>query len=521
MPAVQRSALLWVGGAATLAASLLAFRLPAHGDMAAHFYRTLLVRRGDYLWDNLWYRGDYPIASYSLLYYLPAARFGNAAVAVAATVAQAVLYAVVVGRTWGTQARAAAWVFAVAAVEPLVRSEYPFALGTAFMLATLATLQRQGRVAAAVFALLTLATSPLAFGFLFLAVLGIVASRPRLDRSTIVSAGVLAAPALLLLVATRSTAIPWSRYPFPATDLVPVLVVGGLGVALARHLDDGGKLQGIFAVWIVAAAVCFLVPTPIGLDIERPLYLCVPLLLVPLAGTPRSLRAAVCILPVLFVLQLGATVVNVLGHTPDERPLWSSAVAFLRTHQTPSYRVEVVPTAAHWEAYYLPAAGFAISRGWYRQLDLGANGTLYATHISPAAYRRWLGERSVDFVILTRTLGLDGYGAAAEARLLRSGRSGLTLVRRTRDLDIFAVRDPVPLLRPATLGTVTAFTSERIAVAVRRPGTYELDVAYMPYWEAPPGVSVRAARDDTTILQIRQPGRFVLTASSERLLGLG
>jgi hypothetical protein len=220
-------------------------------------------------------------------------------------------------------------------------------------------------------------------------------------------------------------------------------------------------------------------------------------------------------------VQLASTVVNVFGHTPDQRALWTTAVGFLRDHQTPDYRVEVVPTSAHWEAYYLPRAGFAISRGWYRQLDLAENGPLYQSSIAPASYRRWLQDRSVRFVILAQTLGLDGSGAAAEAELLRSGHSGLVLVRRTADLEIFALRHPLPLLRPATLGTVTEITSQRIAGTVRQPGTYHLDVNYMPYWEAPPDITIKPAPDHTTTLEIRRAGHFVLTASSERILGLG
>ena len=38
---------------AAVVAAFYALGLPAHGDMSAHLYRTLLVRRGDYLWDNL------------------------------------------------------------------------------------------------------------------------------------------------------------------------------------------------------------------------------------------------------------------------------------------------------------------------------------------------------------------------------------------------------------------------------------------------------------------------------------
>jgi hypothetical protein len=511
---------------AAAVAAFYALGLPAHGDMSAHLYRTLLVRRGDYLWDNLWYRGDYPLASYSVLYYFLAAWFGNAAVVIAATIAEAVLYAMVVARAWGRQARATAWGFAVFAAEPLVRSEYPFALGVAFMLATLATLQRGRVAAAAVFAALSLASSPLAFGFLCLALAGVFVARPVLERRPLIVASILLVLTGVYLAGAHLVRMPWSSYPFSAANLVPVLVVSGLAAAFALRMKEARSVAGVSAVWGLAAIAGFLISTPLGLNLERPIFMCAPLLLVPVSQmTRRNVRAgaalAVCAVLSFVGVNLAFAAGDVFRPAPGQSRLWASAVAFLRTHQTPDFRVEVVPTAAHWEAYYLPSAGFAIARGWYRQLDLAANGVLYRSRISPNAYRRWLAGESVNVVILVRTIGLDGNGAQAEAQLLRSGRSGLVLVRRTRDWYVFAVRHPVPLLRPGTLGKVTAFAPERIAAVVRQPGVYRLDVTYMPFWEAPSSVIVQRGPDGTTILRIRKAGRFVLAASGERLLGLG
>ena len=67
---------------------------------------------------------------------------------------------------------------------------------------------------------------------------------------------------------------------------------------------------------------------------------------------------------------------------------WQPAVAFLHRHAKPGYRVEVVPTAAHWESYWIPKAGFPLARGWYRQLDVADNPALYAEHLDASAYRR-------------------------------------------------------------------------------------------------------------------------------------
>src|SRR5688500_7482262 len=76
-----RAALL----AAAVALPLAVFG-PTGGDLPAHLYRTMLVEDGVFVWDNLWYGGHYPLASYSLLYYLPATLFGNTPLAVAAVI---------------------------------------------------------------------------------------------------------------------------------------------------------------------------------------------------------------------------------------------------------------------------------------------------------------------------------------------------------------------------------------------------------------------------------------------------
>ena len=74
---------------------------PESGDAPAHLYRTLLVREGVLVWDNLWYGGHYPLASYSLLYYLPAALVGNLPLVFAAVVLSAAFFAALVEREWG------------------------------------------------------------------------------------------------------------------------------------------------------------------------------------------------------------------------------------------------------------------------------------------------------------------------------------------------------------------------------------------------------------------------------------
>jgi len=515
--AAPRSEILAAALVTGVLATFFALRLPPHGDASAHLFRTFLVRRGDFLWDNYWYGGEYPLASYSLLYYLPAALLGNTIVAVVAAVAASVVFAIVSWEAWGADARWAARLFAVFAVEPLLRTEYPFALAVPLLLASLGFL-RSGRARlGAVFAALTLGVSPLAFAFLCLAALGLFLARPKLDGRAVVFALALAILALCGVALSRIFATPWSAYPFPSSALARIVVVSGLGIALARATAARWNGGGIYAVWGLAGVVGFLAPTPIGANLARPMFLLVPLLLVPAARlAPRAQTLAAVGVFLALTLNVGTLhsgLASAFSPHRNEARLWRPVVAFLRSHETPSFRVEVVPTAAHWEAYFLPRAGFAIARGWYRQLDLAANGLFYHGRLSRSGYRGWLRRMAVRYVVLARLESLDGRGAAGEARLLRSGESGLRLVKATRDWSYYELRSAAPLLRPARLGAISSLGPDRIAGVVRHAGTYFLDVTYMRYWQPfPKSLSVARAPNGMTLLRMSHAGRFRLDA---------
>jgi hypothetical protein len=340
--------------------------LPPHGDASAHFYRTFLVRRGDFLWDNYWYGGEYPLASYSLLYYLPAALLGNTVVAVAAAVAGSVVFTALAWDAWGEDARWAVRLYSVFAVEPILQTEYPFALAVPLLLASLACLRRGRTRLGALLAALTLGVSPLAFAFLCLAAAGLFLVRPRRDRRAVASSLALGFLVLCAGALSWSFATPWAGYPFPASALMRILVVSGLGVVLAAAAAPRWSGGGIYAVWGLAGLIGFVVPTPIGSNLDRPAFLLVPLLLVPTARlAPRAQVVAAMGVFVVLTFSTGnlqSSLASAFVPHENEVRLWRPVVDFLRRHDSPSFRVEVVPTAGHWEAYFLPRAGIPIAR---------------------------------------------------------------------------------------------------------------------------------------------------------------
>jgi hypothetical protein len=195
---------------------------------------------------------------------------------------------------------------------------------------------------------------------------------------------------------------------------------------------------------------------------------------------------------------------------PSGEEFWAPALSFLHAHSTLDYRVEVVPTYDHWEAYWLPRAGFALARGWYRQLDIAQNAVLYKKPLSARAYRAWLKRMSVKYVLLPGTR-LGKKGADWEAQLLRSRRLGLTEVFRSADWRIFVVPSPVRILTGPEPARLEAFGHERIAGLTTKRGVHRLRVRYMPHWEVRRGrVCVARATDGMTLLHVYKPGPFTL-----------
>src|SRR6201993_3224209 len=230
-----RRELLLVAALATVFAALVLAVGPAPGDAPVHLYRTFLVRDGALIWDNFWYAGTYPLASYSLLYYLPAALVGNLPLVFAAAVASTVLFSSIALQEWG---RAALWpsrVFGVLAAAPMFTGLFAYSLGFTAMLATLKLLQLRRHRLAIIPAVLTVGFSPLAFIFLCLIVVSYVAVRRGVSRRRIWFAAGLAVAAGVEATALIFFSEAQGVYPFHWEDFLSVMIVTVLGVLLARR----------------------------------------------------------------------------------------------------------------------------------------------------------------------------------------------------------------------------------------------------------------------------------------------
>ena len=517
---VPRRELVQASLLTAVVAGLLLGLGPAPGDAPAHLYRTFLVQHGSLVWDNLWYAGQYPLASYSLLYYLPASVVGNLPLVLAGAIISTLLFATISYRAWGAAAIWPIRLFGLFAAAPLFTGLYSYSLGFAALLGALRALQARQSLLGIALALVTLGLSPLAFVFLCLVLLALALSERRWTvRSTVVavSLGLMGAAQLVVLHLFPTP----GRYPFHWADLLAVLGVCTVGALLARQTDRGRLIEAFFIVWGIGSVVAYLLATPIGDNWTRLREFVFPLMFLTasLAGfRPRRLTVfalagalAYNLVPYLMLIPYR------LDSRPEHSGFWAPALTYVRSRTQPNFRVEVVPTAAHWEAYWVPRSGLPLARGWYRQLDIGDNPVFYGSALEPAAYRTWLRSVGVKYVLLPTTR-LDPVSAPAEAALLRAGSAGLVRVFVSPTVAVYELPHASPLLTGPGSPQLTALTHTTIAGRVAVPGRYLLRVHYNPHWAlAAAGACARAAPDGMTELTVTIPGAFDLSGTD----GLG
>src|SRR3954451_145126 len=491
--------------AAVLAATLL-WAVPPGVDWAAHSYQTtFLVDHGFAMWNNFWYAGRYSFVTYSVLYYPLAALIGIRLLAVISIATGALAFSAVVLRQWGASSRLASRTFAVVSAGLVVTAAFPFALGFAFGLLALWALQERRRGRFVVCALLTLAASPLGFAFLVVALVGVAFARRSL-RDSRIQIAVIAFCISAELVLWRLFG-DGGHFPYGLLQLAPSLLFGVVGLILTRGVPEARLLRGLFWTYIAVCLIAYLVPTAVGSNLERFRYIALPLAF--LAAALRGWRPLWLVVPAAVVAGVWNTtpIFSTLARAatdPESSPAyWQPAVSYLRAHLSPSYRVEVVDTAEHWPAAYLPDAGIPIVRGWYRQSDFPQNELLYDSKLGGKAYRAWLRKMAVRYVLLADAPA--DYSSRREAALIRSGKSGLVPVRVLQHMTVYELRRATPLITGPGRATVLWLWPQRLVTTVTRPGSYRVRIRWSPYWHSSSGC-VSRTRDGLTKITMRESG---------------
>jgi hypothetical protein len=508
--ALTREALIAAAACASLAAVLL-WAGPPGNDIAAHIYqRTLFLKHGFVLWNNFWYAGRYSFVTYSLLYYPLSAFLGIKVLALASVTIAALAFAVVIGREWGPAARWSSRTFAVLWAGTVLSAAFPFALGMALALLGLWSLQEHKRGRFAAFVVLALAASPLAFLFLVVALAGVaVTRRPR--RSELALPAAVIVTALLGEVVLMRLFPESGHFPYHPEQLVLAGLFCILGALMTRAAANARPLLGLFLVYFLACVLSFAIPTDLGSNVERLRYAAIPLALlaVSVAGW-RPLAVALPLLAVAGFWNVKPLVANYQRAAADPAAsvrYWQPAISYLHEHLGPSYRVEVVDTLEHWPAVYFPEAGVPIVRGWYRQNDFPANELLYDEQLGPRAYQQWLRSLGVEYVVLSDAP--PDYSSRAEAKLLRSGASGLRPVLFSQTETVYEVPHPRSVITGSGPGKVMAMGATRLSLWLDAPGRYRVAVRFSPYWHTSQGCVSRSP-DGMTRLTTSRPGRVDL-----------
>jgi hypothetical protein len=492
LPVVPEAALC--AGLAATAASLLVWLGPPGGDLAAHEYqRRLFLLHGFTLWDNFWYAGRYAFVGYSVLYYPLAALLGIALLSVLTVGVAAGSFAHLLEREWGEPALWAGRSFAIVWPGVILTGELPLMLGVALALPCLLALQAGRRWIGAVLIILVLAASPVAFVMLALVLAGMA-----LGRSPALPLGAAAVPAIAVAVATVAELVTLHLFPvgniaFPAGEAVQAAAFCLGLLALTWRLERARGLRGVLVVYLLAVVVIYVIPTGLGHNIAR-----VRLLALPLALLVAALRRWRPLPPVLAAVALAAAwnlfplatswTSSVADRSANPR-VWPAPVSYLRTHLRTGYRVEAVDTVDHWPALYLARADIPLVRGWFRQDDHPVAVLLYR-RFTTAEYVAWLRRLGVAYVVLTDAP--PDHSSRQEARLVRSGRAGLTEVFAGRNVSIYAVPQPQPIVTGPGRPSVLALHESRLRLSVSRGGTYRVAVRWSPYWHASTGCLERA-----------------------------
>jgi hypothetical protein len=533
---------------AALAAAMLAWN-PQVGDLAAQVFRTELFQSGGFsIWNGSWYGGHYTL-TYSVLFPPLAALLGPRLVGTLAVVASAYFFDRLVWERWGAPARWATLWFGAGVVTLLADGQLTFALGVAFALAALRALQTRRTTWALLAAACCALSSPVAAVFLAGVLLaGVAASatdfnglsrgwwrrgaHPRGSFSYRRGRGVpcgdrTRAPALwsavitLTLVLVPNAVFPDAgHFPFAFSSFVAIPLWCGSALYVTWGLGERERqLRWVIAAYLLASTLIWLAPNPIGGNAVRlgALFGGPVLAAVVLARRPRvSVWFVALFMTGGLYWQVTASVSQIarsVGDPSTAAAYFRPAAAWLSEHGARGVRVEVPPTANHWESAYL-APRFELARGWLRQLDTTRDGVFYADDISltDAAYSDWLRQNAISYVALPDA-PLD-YSSVAERRLILRNPPYLVPRWSSPHWRIYAVRDPAPLVQPLDGGAARTrwVARQGFSLDVSRPGDFLVRVSFTPYWSIAHGSGCLLRHGGWTVARASRPGVFRVAA---------
>jgi MFS family permease len=491
-----------------------AFLATGGGDLAAQeAWADFASRHGGSAYGLFWYGGAHT-ANYSVFSPYLMALVGVRTVTVVSGLAASWLAAVLVVRCGVRRPVWPALLASLALWCDVASGRTTFALGVALALAACVPLVRERRpwLAAGYAALATMA-SPVAG--LFLAVVGAAFLLVRDWRRALV---LLIPPAAVVGLTTLF--FPFTgEQPMPAGRIWPPVLLGLAVTVLAPRTWRVARWSG--AVNALGTVLTYLIPSPVGTNVERFAELFAPaVLLAALLSAPPALTAARSrrLVSGLLAVAVVYSASWVGKKTADDLkvstvvPAWAAnadgVVDALEGLGADRARVEVVPARNHREATLL-APHVQLARGWNRQLDVERGRLFYDGTFSAATYREWLDHWAVGFVVLPAAKP-DG-PAEDEAALVRDPElrpEWLEPVWRDAHWQVYRARDAVPLA--SAPGTVVDTTPADLVLRVDRPGAVTVRVAWSPWLRSDGGCLTREG--DFTRLTVEAPGEYRISS---------
>lgn len=482
------------------------------GDFPAALHRIDLFRLAGFTpWDGQWFGGHYTLG-YSVLMAPLAVLLGIGLLMALCAAVSAWSFARLLRAHFGHQSWVGAVWFAVGLAAPVAIGQLAFLLGATVALVALLAFAAGRRITAGVLGALCPLASPVAAALLLLALAAWALTVAGPSRRAVIGFGVVIATP----IAALELLFPQGgRMPFAASTLFGVLVVSALGLLLLpareRTLRIGAGLYGL------AGLVLFLIPQPMGANLGR-LGTAVggPLAATVLWPRRRLLLAGVAI--PLLLWQWIPAIGSVVKDHPDpskDAVFFSPLVGYLRSQDAQLTRVEIPPTADHWESLWA-AADLQLARGWERQVDIQANGIFYdPAQLTGDSYGAWLVKNGVSWVALPN-LRLD-YSGQLEADLLKADHPYLVPAWHDAHWQVWKVIGSPGLVDgPAQL---TAIGPNSFDLQVARPGEVLVRVRYTRFWTPTVGrACVTPTPDGWTNLVVARPGRVQVKS---RLIGGG
>lgn len=494
------------------------------GDLAAQIaWARFASQHADSAYNLSWYGGMHT-ANYSLVAPQLMAVLGVRTVSVVSGLASSWLAGALFVRTGVRRPLWPALLAALALWCDVVSGRTTFALGTAFALAACLVLTGGARrlFAGAVLAALATAASPVAGLFLVVAGAGWLLAKDRARAMAVVLPPVV-------VVGLTTLLFPFQGEQPMAADRIwqPFLLAAAVVVLAPRTWRVVRHGSAVYAVGVV---LTYLIPSPVGTNVERLAELVAPAVLLAclleqdvlddfrhgIRGI-RGMSPPRRVLGAALIIAVGLSVNWVTSKTVDDIkvsttvPAWAShtrgVVRELGRLGADRTRVEVVPARNHREAAIL-AAHVNTARGWNRQLDVERGRLFYEGTLTPSAYRGWLDHWAVGYVVLPH--GRPDGPAEQEAALVAARPAWLHAVWHDARWTVYRVAAATPLVSGGA--EVVRSDASEIVVRARHRGTVTVRVVYSRWLHADGGACLREAGEWT---RLTVPGAGDYRVSSE------